>query len=422
MPWGAGQYGPIVLVLLISHGAFLFDTPMLLSDYREAYSEELYVRQSIKIINAALIISAAASAGPITLQQYQIGGANGLTANYLANPNSNSCATPGDCVTSTTPLSGSSGAWQYRSYENSMFETSTITNQSQTLPNLTGSTTTAATISDSNIKDSNGNSVTFSLLNGGGTTNALDNIWSSTGAGVDALNIPIGLADVSQVWTMLNDYYGFAGQTLSIQFNFSATATGSIISSPTVNLTEGTVYKNGTSTSGNLRSALNCTGTIGSGTTCPATTTGASPDNGLTVPSGSAILSGGCQTPTTLFGSGSTAIGVCDSTVWSGNYAISSGSGTGTPFNASSGNSSSPGNAMLDDQDFSFGTAYAADWLQSITITTTSGNLQNDSRIGLSAITVQAPIQATPEPASLSMLFLGGLGLFGMARFRRRSC
>jgi hypothetical protein len=306
-----------------------------------------------------LILAGLAGAFAANAGQIQIGGANGLTAAYVG---------------ATT--------WSERNYTASMFENATVTpagGQINVLPLQTGGSGAGA----GTMTDVNG--ISFSMINDGSSSNATNNVWTSNTSGTLSITVPINVAAVQNVYVMLNDLYGYAGENASISFNFASGA-------DVITLAD---LVNGT---GAVRSTLDCTSATGT-VSCPATTN-----------TGSHTVSASLPSLTNTNTSGDATI--VTRAIWNGSYTIVAGGSTIPYGNATSGSS---GNVMLDELAFSFSTNYGNTTLNSITITTDAGNAGGNSRLALSAITVAT---ATPEPSTIA-LFGTGLGLFGFVRRRR---
>ncbi|MDP9170512.1 MAG: PEP-CTERM sorting domain-containing protein [Acidobacteriota bacterium] len=225
----------------------------------------------------------------------------------------------------------------------------------------------SATLTDPN------DGVTFSIMNDGG-----NNYWAiNSSAGASAtMTIPVGVFGVTNVWTLLNDYWGVKGaQNTSVTLNFgnSATVAGAGMSQ-TFNFTNGT----------EIRDATDCTGK----STSPAP--GVNPSGFPTA----------CTTfATTTTGSTSQAF----STAYNGSS------------NAKSQYYNTSGNLVLDDQALLVDPKYFGDYLVNVQVTDAGGG-PAISRDALSALTV-----ATPEPASVAM-FLGGMtGMFLLYGRRRKA-
>jgi hypothetical protein len=223
------------------------------------------------------------------------------------------------------------------------------------------------------------------------------------------LTIPIGIFDVTDVATILTDYYGAANaNNAEIFFNFG---TGS-----TVSEVVGVKLQNA-NTSGSAAS-----GQIGSSTTCLT--------NPLPVPCSG--LAGGALAPSTVltaftlstatannsavFSTGTTGNITVDATYAYGPVAYTS-VGSSREFNGTTGQQ------QLDAQDFIFGSAYQNLTLISMGIADPNflappvGGSAAASVLSLTAITVD-PASA-PEPSTW-VLFFSGLVLVGFARRQRK--
>lgn len=309
------------------------------------------------VILAGLASSVLAHSG-----QIQIGGVNGLTAAYIAGG------------------SGSTTGWVERNYTNALFENATITpaaGQTNALPLQTG-----ATAGVNSMTDANG--IVFSMLNDGNLNGTLtNNAWTSNTSGVHSITVPVNVFGVQNVYIMLDDFYGYAGENATVVFNFASGA-------DTITLAD---LANGT---GAIRSATDCTG--GTISCPPATTVTGSHTVSASLPSTSNTNTSGDAT-------------IITSAIWKGTYTVAP-SATTTPYNNSTSGSS--GTVALDELAFSFSSNHTNTTLNSITITTDAGNLVGNSRLALSAIT----LTATPEPSTM-VLFGAGLGLLSWARRRR---
>lgn len=317
-------------------------------------------------IFATSITVATASAGTISVasptqiaNQNQIGGINGLTAGYIAS------GTDG-------------GTWAERNYDVKLFSSA---KEGSVAPTV-GSNGTPSTFTDS------ANGITFNAINDGSTVVGPNNYWQPcTGVTCNspiALTVMVGLADPSEVWTMLNNNWGSPGaQQTTVEFDFTDAGTAETLFINLVN-----AYNNG-GTGGQIRSSIDCT-TNGNNCTSYA---GAN---------GSALASS-----TTINGV----------TVLTGNV-------FNTAYNSIAAGSQYTGSAgilNLDDQGFVFGSAtdglghlYSSDYLVDVKIIENSG-AANTSETAVSAITV-----VTPEPSTI-FLVLAGFGAVGFSRLRRRA-
>jgi len=306
--------------------------------------------------------------------QIQIGGSNGLTASYIGtgagsfsemayNPTSGGGLWSGSTITNITAQTGGTLA-------------------SNKVPNGNGG---GATLTDPN------SNIVFNLINDG-TSLAPLNDWS--GGGSTAMVIPIGVLDVSQAWTMLDNRWGPNNtNSTEVEFDFGTSATGGI--------TESVIYQ--LTTGGQIASATACTAK-GTGATANCTTfgTSAATTTGLSVTESGAV--------------NSSATGTVDADeIFSGSY-----SGGINPYLGTSGT------VQLYDQGFDFTTLsnYSTLGLSGLYLVDTKITDENfaaatnagASRTDLSAITVLS--LATPEPSTV-LLMLTGLGALGF-RLRRK--
>jgi len=321
---------------------------------------------------------AASYAGQIQIGQTISGVNYGLTTTYITSPNTSGCT---GCANSATT------GYSLKNYDKNLFEGGT--------PNPTpftgySSVINTAPTAGSTLVDTT-NNVTFAMISQSGTYN---NVWTSTSS--STLTIPMGVFGVQNVWTMLNDYYGAnAAQNTSVTFKFDNNADGSDVGSLTTLTVD---LKNGTE----VRSSINCTANCSVGTSYASTLAGS------TVVSGTDIH---CTGPNCL-----AAVTVLTNNLFSALNLIPN------PATQFAGQTVS---AVLDDQGFSFGNAFANQYLVSVGVTekaySTSG--LNASSIGLSAITLQTVSAenqtATPEPSSV-LLAIGGLAAFAFIGRRRR--
>jgi hypothetical protein len=244
-----------------------------------------------------------------------------------------------------------------KGYTTTLFLNDTL---SQAVP---GTTANSQQFTDPN------NSVPFAMIanpaNGGTNpdtsgSNPNEDFWegvNTTTSVSSAITIPVDVAS-NAAYIMLTDAYGVSGSTYSVTFNF---ATGPALVVP---LTIG----NQIADDQQCATAGTYTGAAGPCTAYVKTTT-----------------------------SGSTDV------AWSATYTNSSSS-TAVQYSGSTGNVS-----LLD---LAFNLApYSSNELLSITITDPN-DLNNESRLALSAITV-----ATPEPSTI-VLLLAGCGLIGIRKLR----
>jgi hypothetical protein len=326
-----------------------------------------------------VILAIGANAGTV-----YVGGASGLTYNYITNSG-----------TTTSNLGNTAGTpWQERGYDVSLFNGATIagatSNGSTSIP-----TANVAPTGPGNLITDNNLGISYELINDGmgsasnNNTGNVNNVWEAAGSAPGTLTVPINVADPTLVGIMLNDIWGYAGNDPTITFTF--------LTAGNVNVVLGDAA-NGT---GPLRSSTDCLTATG-GVTCPGTIAG-----GHTISASTPITSTTNPGGITTINSG---ISVTTSTIWSGTY---SNVATVGPFHTSTGGNST-GDVMLDDLVFNLG-AYSGDTLESISFATPAATGNNVSRLALSAIT----IQTTPEPSTVLLFASGLIGLFAFRRLRR---
>lgn len=346
----------------------------------------------------ALTIAVTAAVGTLSAGQIiaptiqtQIGGANGLTNSYLTGAIPCAGGT-GNCVT-TGAVTGSNE----RGYDARLFQAAAngATPVNPTVDYATGTyVATPAAQTNATIHDS-ANNVTFSMIDDGcggigGTCNgtlAANNFWEiGTTGNSQSLTIPVGIFDVNDVYTMLNNIWGPQGATdTSVTFNFNTAANGS-----------------GTNTAVtfqllNASNSVNGTGQIGTSVDCVTTTVA-----GCVGLANDTLSASGTLISTV--GTGSVHIGYVTNNLYSQAYNTAAGVFAG-----------SAGNVTLDDQGFIFGNAYANQFLADIVVTEMSG-VASTSRTALSAVTIDS---AAPEPSTI-LLVLAGFGAIGAARLRRK--
>lgn len=325
-----------------------------------------------------LFVAVAANAGSI-----EIGGASGLTNSYLTTAGGGAaCAAgAGQCIT------GSTSGYAEANYDTVLF--AGATNGTAPVP-FTGYTQTSVA-SGSTATSAAG--TTFAMIAGNTSGNASANFWESEGN--STITVPIGVFDVTDVATMLQNVWGsVGGNDTTVTFNFGSTSNAtSGLTSVVVNLTD---------TNNNLGSPA---GEIRAGVICNTTTTATC--NSATNPEQSPMA-----VTTNVGGSGITvdASQVFGAPVTT-TYAYSSVS-PNSGFYANTA-----GHLRLDDQDFIFGSTFANEWLVSVQVTENDGDTSFLSATALSAITVDS---AAPEPTTV-LLVLAGLGGIGLARRFRRA-
>jgi hypothetical protein len=323
-----------------------------------------------------LIGTNLANAGQIQLGS-GVNGASGLSATY---------------VTGGTAQTG----WGEFNYDVRLFQNVTQGGLSLT-PTLTGNAYTktggqaVATLSDTGAgaETNSATGVTFNMISDG--TNASgnsNNFWE--GFGANTLTVPVGIYDVTDVWTLINNVWGSPNAVdTTVTFNFGNSANGATTKALTVQLTNAGSVVNGTP-SGQISASVNCT------------TVAATCNNyaiGPTAASSSIATSG---TGSVLLPN----ITVLTDQVLSTAY---NGGGTGTTY------AGSAGNAVMTDQGFEFGSSFTGLYLVNIQIAEATGGGSN-SQTGLSAIT----LDATPEPSTIWLL-VAGFATAGFSRLRKKN-
>lgn len=315
----------------------------------------------------------------LTIQagQIQIGGTNGLTNSYVNSSTTSSCTGASDTVslahgfTNCATVGTQTGVAE-KNYVATLFQ------------NATG----VASPTNSTFNGSVGG-VTFSRINGDTIPAGSADYWATGTTATASIVIPVGIYGVDKVWTMLNDYWGGAGEVgnISVSFLFSGASNGT-----------GTPIKFDLKNGATVRSAVGCTASVAACQT-------------LNPASGTPM-----QIATTLTGA---FAGVSAS-----NLFTDTDNTTGSPVSVGSRYQNQSGISMyLDQQLFDFGSNHLTEFLVSITVTDTltsgyagyggANPATNNSRAALSAITVEQ----APEPSTIFMA-LSALG--GLAYFRRR--
>jgi len=267
-----------------------------------------------------LVAVVAANAGSI-----EIGGASGLTNSYLttAGGGANCAAGAGLCIT------GSTGGFGEQNYDNVLFAGATngtapvpFSGYTQNTGIGSGLTATSAT----NATSAGG--VTFAMVSDGLNSGSSRNFWESNGN--ETITVPIGVFDVTDVATMLQNVWGsVGGNDTTVTFNFGNT------SNATSGLTTVVVNLNDANNAG--------AGEVRSGTLCNTTTTATcntTTDPQSALPATTANVGGSGITVTT-----SAVYGAA--TTFGGSYAYTSVS-PNTGFYANTA-----GHLKLDDQDLS---------------------------------------------------------------------
>jgi hypothetical protein len=345
--------------------------------------------RAILISVLGLVGSAAVYAGAI-----EIGGPNGLTNNYIIQTAGSVCAAGvGACVT------GSTGGWAEKNYNNVLFSAST--NGTAPVP-FSGYTQSGGTPSGltatSNGAPNAAKGITFAMISDGAPTlgNASRNFWEASAANTSIV-VPIGVFDVTDVATMLQNVWGtVGGNDTDITFNFGSTS----------NATSGLTSVTFDLLNVNNQSGSNATGEIRASVACITTTTAAC--NLTTNPSNVPLLT------TTLTGSDSNTYAFAADTVFG---AASTFGGTYNYTSSTGLYVNTAGALKMDDQDFGFGSAFANDWLVSVAVTQNGTFGNNISATALSAITVDSA--ATPEPSTIFLILAGLGGIGAVRRFRR---
>lgn len=307
--------------------------------------------------------------------QIQIGGANGLTSNYITQTGIGQAACAagaGNC------LAGSASVFGERNFDTKLFSGAT---ESGTPPvPYTGYTQSTVPPSGSTLGQ-------FAMISDGLFGGTSENYWDSTG-GASTLTVPIGIANVGDVWTMLDNIAGAAGgNDTTITFDFGTSSNASSFNDVVVVnlLNSGT---DGSSPSGQIGSSVACT----TGAACTF-------DNGPIASSSTAMA--------TLNGGPTAGITVTTGVLYTTAY----NTATGTYANTS-------GNVILNDQDFNLGALVASsssEYLVNMVVQEAAGSTGQTS---LAAVTVDT-VGSVPEPSTV-FLFLSGLGALGFARLRRK--
>jgi len=328
-------------------------------------------------------IAMAAAAGCLNAGtiQTEIGGPTGLTSGYI------------------TSNGGSVGTWTEKNYDAYLFN-GAAEGTTKGSPGTNYNYTYSGTLPNNSIADTSTQTenvvpggVTFALLNdgcagtpGGACTGSTktNNVWAApTSGSSSSILIPIGIYDVTDLWTMLNNDFGPSGASTdtTIEFDFGGSSTVTNGTKLILNLVNSL---NNSSNSGQIATATDCS-TVGTGT--PACNTYA--------------------TGTTASSSSNGGITVDTTQIYSMSYNTVSGS---NPFTGSAGT------VVLDDQGFLFGSTYSTLFLVDVKVTENNG-VANQSETALSAITVDSV--TTPEPSTI-WLGITGLLALGVIGYRRR--
>jgi len=337
-------------------------------------------------------------AGQIQIGQ-TISGVNvGLTTTYMTLPDTVTNST--GCTTGSAPAdgcaNGSTTGYSLKNYDKNVFAAGTPAQTPFTgYSNTTGTASTAGSVMTDPTSG-----VTFAMLSQSGN---YGNVWGASGN--NTVTIPIGVFGVQNAWTMLNNYFGKTGDNdTDVTFTFDNNQNGSdanSLTTVTVDLVNGT----------EVRSAFDCTSGCGSWV-----------DYATGLASGATNVSGsGLQCVAAAGGAACPAlVSVTAENIWSSAAGAVTG-GAGTNY------AGATGTVMLDDQEFQFGSQFANEYLVSIgvqqlnfssAVGASGGSLASD--VALSAVTVTTASAATPEPSTM-LLLLGGFGILGFARVRRRA-
>ena len=328
-----------------------------------------------------LIAVIGANAGSI-----EIGGPSGLTDAYLTavGGGANCAAGAGNCIT------GSTGGYTEANYDNVLF--AGATNGAAPVP-FSGYTQSTGIASGKTATSLAG--TTFAMIADGTNGNAAsNNFWESPGEDGVTITVPIGVFDVTDVATMLQNVWGsVGGNDTTVTFNFGSTSNAtSGLTSVSVALTD--VNNNSGSPAGEIRAGVLCASQTTA--TCNSST---NPNQG---PVSGTVINGVTVNTSSVFGAAGT---------FGGSYLYTSVS-PNTGFYANT-----EGHLKLDDQDFVFGSTFANKWLVSVQVTENDGDADFLSATALSAITVDS---AAPEPTTI-LLVLAGLGGIGLTRRFRRA-
>jgi PEP-CTERM motif len=313
----------------------------------------------------ALAAMSVADAGTITLGEIEVGG---QTAGPITSP------TNAFGLTAAYIGSGNSGSWTERNFAANLFSNDSLSNS--TLGGSTAPDATPGSAGSQQFVDPN-NGVTFALMNDGSTGANLNQFWGSPNNTAPSLpssiTAPIGISGLTDASILLNDWFGPNGVASNDTITFNFTGDGA----KSVNLSNGNQIADATACSAAsptwTTTATNCTQFAQSVSNA---------------------------------GGGSPFIPTTTDIAWSANYSNANATGA-TIYSGTTGN--------LNLYDISFNlSAFAGDTLTSITLTD-NNNLQNSSRLVLSAITV-----VTPEPSTV-LLFVAGLGVMGFIGRRRKA-
>jgi len=340
---------------------------------------------------SVLVLGAVATANA---GQIQIGGVDGITSSYITgNCATTNClnapAADGAFTTSSTNVSEIN-------YNTTLFANAQNSSVSPNVPFPTLTDTSAAAVSAAGA-----GGVTFNLLDE--TRDSSLDAWSLAGSqsGNQTLDIPINVAGVSSVWTMLNlENSVSAAKEAWVTFDFA--------SSPgaTTGLTSVTARLLNSSNPFNAAAA----GILQNAILCSATCPSGNYSNGANGPT----LTSSVGTMTVREDTGGLTSNTPDTSVTS---QVTMSGNTLYDFAYNSGGAGTSGNVVLDDQGFVFSgalqTLAASNYLVDMRVY--DNGATGVSGIALSAVTVITP---TPEPSTV-LLLLTGLGAIGIGLLRR---
>jgi hypothetical protein len=349
--------------------------------------------------------------------QIQIGGASGVTTGYFLGTTTPTCT--GGAISYNPGFTSCLSTASYASTQGSPAA------QNTSASNLygvgTSNTTGWSLKTDSVMFQSaaagpavgpitSSSGTVFNLANNGSGSSAIYADYGlNNGAvtpGTYYLTTPVGIADVSSVSTLLQDFWGSSaatgvgdgatGQSTAVTFEFSTASNGSV--SPTFV----TAYlTNGDDIRDQLSCSAGCTSSL---TSLSNDQTGYLATDTLETATGNSLAASLSATPTTVNGISEVFTPDVYSAAFSGaTLATAGGYGNVTA-----------GNVQLDEQTFSFGAPYASDFLVAVIVDNQMSPYV--SKAALNGITVT---QVTPEPSTI-LLLLTGLGSIGLGAFRRK--
>lgn len=342
----------------------------------------------------SLLLAGLAEAGQVEVGQF-VGnagsGANlGITSSYINGTNGAQCV--GQVLQGNACVAGSSGGFVERNYDASLFAGGRVTTGGPAPVPFAGYTNlNQATAPGTTATSTAG--VPFAMISDGTFGARPQNYWMSSVTGSQqSMTLPIGIYGVTDAYLMMNNLWGQSGGTnTKVTFNFADSSnalTG--LTTVAVMLQNSSSTESGT---GQIRSAMDCAGAIGSPSSFPNCNTAFA--SGTLAASSNPLVSidGGTAT--------SGPVTVTTDNVFSSTY-------SGGP-QASTAYFNTAGQLNLDDQKFIFGNTYADKFLVSI-IVTELNNVSKTSSTALSAVTL---ITAVPEPGTMGMMLVAGLLLAG---------